>query len=156
MRGRVQTRKIIEVRVRSELRSVFAVDGKSSCFCSRTQSEIEPANLQNKGLRGAPALLAVKLNPPSFSSDLLASLAPVVVFKTRSRWKALNKCWFVLWFSEGRRGEMCAALGFHLAPLHVLLISVKMRPRTAAASRPMGVKRHEVNRQLSVFTSFKC
>lgn len=27
MRGRAQTRKIIEVRVRSELRSVFAVDG---------------------------------------------------------------------------------------------------------------------------------
>lgn len=26
MRGRAQTRKIIEVRVRSELRSVFAVD----------------------------------------------------------------------------------------------------------------------------------
>ena len=36
------------------------------CFCSCTQSEIEPANLQNKGLGGARALLTVKQNPPAF------------------------------------------------------------------------------------------
>lgn len=67
MRGRVEARKIIEVRVRSKLWCVLAMDGKSSCFWSCTQSEIEPASLQNKGLRRVLALLTVKLNLLLFS-----------------------------------------------------------------------------------------
>lgn len=48
---------------------------KSSCFWSCTQSEIEPANLQNEELGGVLALLTVKLNPPSFSLTPLTFLA---------------------------------------------------------------------------------
>lgn len=63
MRRRVETTKIIEVRTRSELRSAVAVEGKSSCFCSCTQSEIGPSNPQmggggggGGGLRGAASI----------------------------------------------------------------------------------------------------
>lgn len=49
-----------------KLCSFLAMEGKSSCFWSCAQSEIEPANLQNKGLRGVLALLTVKLNPLTF------------------------------------------------------------------------------------------
>lgn len=40
--------------------------GESSCFWPRAQSEIEPANLLNKGLGGVLLLLTAKQNPLYF------------------------------------------------------------------------------------------
>lgn len=56
-------------RGESEVKALVRLSNgrKSSCFWSCTQSEIEPANQQYKGLGGVPALLTVKQNPPSFS-----------------------------------------------------------------------------------------
>lgn len=57
-------------RGESKVKALVRLSGgsKSSCFWSRTQSEIEPANLQDEELGGVLALLTVKLNPPSFFS----------------------------------------------------------------------------------------
>lgn len=78
MRQREETTKIIEVRIRSELRSAVALEGKSSCFCPCTQSEMELANAEDGGLRPVPPL------PPA-APDLVTSLPPPVSSRKRRR-----------------------------------------------------------------------
>lgn len=79
MRGGAETRKIMEVRERSKLWSVLAVVGKSSCFWSCTQSEIEPANLQDKGLRGSSGSIDSGTKSTVYFPDLFVVSAPVAL-----------------------------------------------------------------------------
>lgn len=115
MRGRVETRKIIEVRVRSKLWSVIAMEGKSSCFWSCTQSEIELANLQNKGLGVVLVLSTVKLNPPSFCLTS-SPFTPVVVYKKRHRWlPKIILDFFLFFFRSLKDGEEFGAFPYIFA-----------------------------------------